>query len=153
MLSTPRAFALLSFPFSVLMQVSPGLFHHLSYSIWISPFSCSSRIARDILSRHGEPVEFLENHIPFWERAHISIYNLIVNRVDFFCSIYHWGCTLLIWQMYYINMRRVKRNCLNFLSIWISKVIYLNIVTEVEIFSQILSELQLMTEKNIVIVG
>lgn len=55
-LSTPNEFALLSFPFSVLMQVSPGLFHHLSYSIWISPFSCSSRIAREILSRQGEPV-------------------------------------------------------------------------------------------------
>lgn len=29
--------------------------HHLSYSIAISPFSCSSNIANEILSRHGEP--------------------------------------------------------------------------------------------------
>jgi len=61
MLSTPRALALFSFPFSVLIQVSPGLFHHLSYRIWISPFSCNSRIARDILSRQGEPAKFFGN--------------------------------------------------------------------------------------------
>lgn len=73
MLSTPRALALLSFPFSVFMQVSPGLFHHLSYSIWISPFSCSSRIASDILSRHGEPAKFVENHIEVAYRFKVSL--------------------------------------------------------------------------------
>lgn len=61
MLSTSKAFALLSLLFlSFLSQDSwsPLLcFHHLSYIICISPFSCSSRIARDILSRHGDPEE------------------------------------------------------------------------------------------------
>ena len=58
MLSTPKALALLSFPFSFLEQVSSGLFHHLLYNIWISPFSCKSNIAKEILSLHGEPLFF-----------------------------------------------------------------------------------------------
>lgn len=53
--STPNAFALLSLLFSSLLHTSPVFFHHLSYRICITPFSCSSKIARDILSLQGEP--------------------------------------------------------------------------------------------------
>lgn len=54
--STPSALALESLFFSSLLQTSPVFFHHLLYNIWMIPFSCSSSIAKEILSLHGEPV-------------------------------------------------------------------------------------------------
>ena len=38
------------------MHTSPVFFHHLLYSIWIVPFSWSSRMARERGSRHLEPL-------------------------------------------------------------------------------------------------
>ena len=71
MLSTPKAFALLSLPFSLRVQVSPGFFHHLSYSICISPRSCSSSIASEILSRHGEPIKTYANDVSYQYYNHV----------------------------------------------------------------------------------
>lgn len=55
MFSTPRAFAFDSLFLSSLLQTSPVFFHHLSYNIWITPFSCNSKMAKEILSLQGEP--------------------------------------------------------------------------------------------------
>lgn len=55
MLPTPNELALPSLFLSSLAQDTPELFHHLLYNIWITPFSCKSKMARDILSLHGEP--------------------------------------------------------------------------------------------------
>jgi hypothetical protein len=56
MFSTPRALAFDSLLLSSRLHTSPVFFHHLSYRIWIMPFFCSSRMAREILSLHGDPV-------------------------------------------------------------------------------------------------
>ena len=51
--STPRALALELLSSSSRTHV-PVSFHHLLYSIWILPFSCSPRMAMDSLSLYGE---------------------------------------------------------------------------------------------------
>lgn len=51
-----KVFVLAPAPDSSGTHISFGGFHHLLYNICISPFSCKSKIAKDIWSFHGEPV-------------------------------------------------------------------------------------------------
>ena len=55
------------------VQTSPVFFHHLLYSICMVPFSCSSRMARLIGSRHLEPFEVA---IPYLQHIKILYFKL-----------------------------------------------------------------------------
>ena len=54
---TLSGLALESLLLSCLVQTSPVFFHHLLYSIWIVPFSCNSRMARESGSRQADPLD------------------------------------------------------------------------------------------------
>ena len=54
---TPKALAFDSLFCCSRLQTSPVSFHHLLYSRWMTPFSCSSRMASEMRSRQGEPTQ------------------------------------------------------------------------------------------------
>lgn len=112
MLSTPRAFALPSLDLSSREHVIPADFHHLLYSIWMIPFSCRLRIAREIWSLHGLPV-----HITFDTRQvfEIQLSDLILwDTMDFIFSrdmiliSRHKGCALSkLWRCCFKDSHKI----------------------------------------------
>lgn len=60
-LSTPSV-ALVPLDLSKRWQLSDEFFHHLLYSMWMIPFSCSSRMASESLSLHGDPANIINGN-------------------------------------------------------------------------------------------
>lgn len=108
--STPNAFALLSLLFSSLLHTSPVFFHHLSYRICITPFSCSSKIARDILSLQGEPAYKTAS------LSHEFLRSLVFETLYVFCWATSRGKVKLL--VLFTSLRRLTRP--SYLNIFLS---------------------------------